>query len=376
MIWDRHAAALADFVTHPASRWRAPVAAVPRHQFVPQWWQRCPEGWMLHSGPADEEAWLAAAYQDTSLTTRVGPLHADHAKPDDHPEGWPTSSATLPSLLVRMFQHARIGERDELLDVGTGSGYGTALAALRLSDLQVTSVDVDPYLVDAARERLDRIRLRPRLAAVDATGELPGAYDRIVATVGVRPVPASWLAALRPGGRLVTTIGGTTLIVTAEKREDGSAVGRVEWDRAGFMRTRHGEDYPPASRDVLAVVRELDGEQVTTSPYPVLDVEQAWDLASMLDLTVPGILCGYAEEEGQRTAWLAHEDGSWARATAIGTEPPTVVHQGGPQRLWDALDEIRAYWLQHGELPVRGANVLITPDGQTRLARGSWRAVL
>ncbi|MEU9191145.1 hypothetical protein AB0D14_43005 [Streptomyces sp. NPDC048484] len=95
----------------------------------------------------------------------------------------------------------------------------------------------------------------------------------------------------------------------------------------------------------------------------------------MLDITVPGILYGYTEDAGLRTAWLAHPDGSWPRATAVGSDPSTV-HQWGSGRLWDTLDEIRAYWLQHGELPVRGAHVLITPDGRTRLARGAWRAEL
>ncbi|MGW7408498.1 hypothetical protein ACWGI9_33250 [Streptomyces sp. NPDC054833] len=36
-------------------------------------------------------------------------------------------------------------------------------------------------------------------------------------------------------------------------------------------------------------------------------------MTSRLDLTVPGILCGCAEEERQRTAWPAHEDGSARR---------------------------------------------------------------
>jgi hypothetical protein len=53
-----------------------------------------------------------------------------------------------------------------------------------------------------------------------------------------------WLAALRPGGRLVTTISGTALILTADKTDDGGVTGRIEWDRAGFMHTRTGADYP------------------------------------------------------------------------------------------------------------------------------------
>lgn len=377
MIWETAAADLAALVTHRSSRWRGPVARTPRHVFVPTWWESDGGRWELRE-PVNEEQWFPAAYADRSLITRVGDLHADRAKPDDHPMGRPTSSATLPSLVVAMFQHARMEDGDELLDVGTGSGYGTALAAQRLGDAAVTSIDVDPYLVEAARDRLAIAGLHPTVEAVDATGPLPvkaGKFDRIVATVSVRTVPPGWLAALCTGGRLVTTIAGTSLILTAEKRADGAAVGRVEWDRAGFMPARHGDDYPPGASGLLAAAHEIDGDVVTTSPYPAVDVANAWDLDSMLGITAPGIEHSYVDEGYRRTAVMAHADGSWARAESVGGER-TVVHQGGPRRLWDILDELRAYWLQHGELPARGARALITPEGETRLARGKWRAVL
>jgi hypothetical protein len=38
MTWEQHAARLAAEVTDPSSRWRPLVSAVPRHQFVPHWW--------------------------------------------------------------------------------------------------------------------------------------------------------------------------------------------------------------------------------------------------------------------------------------------------------------------------------------------------
>jgi protein-L-isoaspartate O-methyltransferase len=81
----------------------------------------------------------------------------------------------------------------------------------------VTSIDVDAYLVQAARDRLEGFGRRPRMVVADATGELPeGEYDRMIATVSVRPVPRSWLAALRPGGQIVTTIAQTSLLVSAK----------------------------------------------------------------------------------------------------------------------------------------------------------------
>lgn len=374
MNWESHAAALAAAVTHTGSRWRGPITSVPRHEFVPHWWTHLPTGWTPRHGHDNHEQWMTTAYANQSVITSVAGEHADHAKDNDRPIGLPTSSATLPRLVVNMFQHARIGDHDELLDIGTGSGYGTALAACRLGGTQVTSVDVDPYLTDAARDRLANIGLHPNLETVDATGPLPGTFDRIVATVAVRPIPASWLTALRPGGRLVTTIAGTSLIITADKHPDGGARGRVEWDQAGFMHARHGPgDYPPGIGELLTDAYLQEGDDVDTSPYPVVDVEQAWDLASMLALTAPGISHGYVEDCDERIAVMAHADGSWARATGRGGGR-AVVHQGGPRRLWSLLDEVRAYWLVHGQLPVRGVRVRIKPDGTTILAQGKWRA--
>lgn len=376
MIWSPHAQALAEVATHRTSRWRPLVANTPRHHFVPHWWERSNDAWTLRT--FDDGDWFRAVYRDASLVTRVGPHHADRAKPGDHPVGRPTSSATLPSLVVEMLRRAYLDDADALLYVGTGTGYGTALAVRRLSPEQVVSLDVDPHLVETARERLDALNLYPRIETADATGALPVAtesMDRIVSMVSVRTVPPSWLTALCYGGRLVTTIAGTSLIIVAEKENDGGATGRVLWDRAGFMPVRHGPDYPPGPAKLLAVAREQDGEETTTGPYPVVQVTEAWDLDSMLSVTAPGIVHEYRERNGHRTAIMAHPDGSWARATAEGTDRPTV-HQGGPRRLWDILDGIRHDWLATGELPVRGARVFITPDGRTTLARGKWHAKL
>ena len=145
MDWKARADRLAAEVTHPASRWRPLVAAMPRHVFVPRWWawsQRGPllwhDTWELRDGPADPPGWLDAAYSDKSLVTRVWPLHADHAGPADRPTGRPTSSQ-------------RLGERG------------------------VTSIDIDEYLTAIAAERLDSIGLRPRILNGDATG--PGGWS-------------------------------------------------------------------------------------------------------------------------------------------------------------------------------------------------------
>ncbi|MEU5302205.1 methyltransferase domain-containing protein [Streptomyces noursei] len=376
MDWETHARCLAADTVRPESRWHAPLAAVPRHVFVPRWWANEGDRWVLRDGPADPEAWMQAAYRNRTVVTRVGPLHADDVDPGtETAAGIPTSSSTLPGLVVAMYRHAVISDDSDVL-VTTGSGYGTALACRRLHDKRVTSIDVDPSLVEKAGERLESINLRPQMAVCDITGPLPGEFDRIVSTVSVRAVPASWLAALRPGGRLVTTLAETGLIITADKTADGGATGQVQWDRAGFMRTRAGEDYPHGIADRFEEIREAEGEHVTTGRYPVLNVREAWDIWSMLSLTSPGIEHRYETGENrQRRAWMVHPDGSWARVEGRWIDPPTV-HQGGPRRLWDELERIRHRLNAEGGLPVYGAQVRVDPDGTTHLSRGNWSATI
>jgi protein-L-isoaspartate O-methyltransferase len=342
--------------------------------FVPRWWAWKDDGWELRDGDSDHAKWLAAAYRDWTLVTRVGALHADHAGPGTRLTGSPTSSSTLPSLVAQMYRHASLDDRCTVLDVGTGSGYGTAVLCACLGDHRVTAIDVDPYLSAAATERLDEIGFQPRIITGDATGPLDGEWDRIAAMVSVKSVPPSWLRALKVGGRLATTLIGMGVILTAEKREDGGAAGRIERDQATFMRTRTGADYPPRDQALRDRARTEEGEHVERGRYPVLNVDEAWDVRTMLEILAPGIGHLYEENDGARIAVMTHSDGSWARAEERDDE--VTVHQSGPRRLWDYLDEVRDYWIRHGEVPFRGAWATIDPSGLITLRRGRWTATI
>ncbi|MFF4329672.1 methyltransferase domain-containing protein [Streptomyces sp. NPDC001591] len=379
MDWQQHAVRLADQVTDPDSRWLAPVAHTARHELVPRWWEYddAAEMWLLRDGASDPEAWARTAYSDVSVVTRVGARHADHGTAGDYADGMATSSSTLPSLVVRMLRHGRLGDGLSLLDLGTGAGGLTAYAARRLGDRSVTSIDVDPYLTEAAAERLARMGLHPAFHAVDATAEIPGRYDRIICTVAIRPGAGlrTVLGALHEGGRLVTTLAGTSLILTGWKGKNGELVGRIERDWAEFMLTRSGQDYPSALVKLFKLADQEAGEHVSTGRYPVLDVSNAWEVRSMFEVTTPGVQHHYTMRERRRTLLLVHRDGSWARAIGDWTAPPTV-HQGGPRRLWDALERIRSRLNVEGGLPIYGADARVTSDGVVHLSRGQWRGTL
>jgi len=377
MTWQPHARELARLVTHPVSRWRDPVAATARHLFVPRWWHPTGTEWQLRDGPSDTAAWLKAAYTDQTLVTQIGTLHADHAAPGQHTLGTPSSSSTLPSLAVQMYRHAHITATMDILDVGTGSGYGTALLCHRLGDQHVTTIDVDPYLTQAATSRLANLGLHPALITSDATGPLPGEYDRIVAMIAVRPVPPSWLTALRPGGRLVTTLTGTTAILAADKLDDGRAFGRIQRDWAGFMAARHGPGYPPSATEGCENLLTGDGEHTGPGRYPLVIIDHAWELRTMLSIQHPGIVNHHQiHSDGTATVWLAHPDGSRARGEGRPGEPSPLIHQSGPQRLWDLLDGLRDEWLAEGSFPVYGATAMVEHDGTIKLIRGKWHATI
>ncbi|MBC3844519.1 methyltransferase domain-containing protein [Streptacidiphilus sp. 4-A2] len=250
MNWQEAAKRLADEVTAAAPQWHEAVSNTPRHHLIPHWWERVPnsptEEWDLVSPSPLSEEHLSAVYRDETLVTRVGPDHADDAKPGERAKGSPTSSSTLPGLVVSMLHRLDLEPGKRTLDVGTGSGYSAALLSRRIGEQHVTSIDVDPYLVSAATQRLADFGQHPRMEAVDATGTLPdSAYDRIIATVSVRPIPETWLRSLRTGGKLVTTIAHTALLITANMGPDGVARGWVQPDPATFMETRRQADYPP-----------------------------------------------------------------------------------------------------------------------------------
>jgi hypothetical protein len=170
------------------------------------------------------------------------------------------------------------------------------------------------------------------------------------------------------------------LIIVADKNADGRATGYVAPESAGFMSTRHGENYDDILMDdapVWQAAQHADGKTVTTSRYPLMYVPDTWDVRSTLELLAPGIEHRqHTAKDGVRTVYMLHEDGSWARATAAERKDSATVHQGGPRRLWDELDRIRTWLVVDGDLPIRGAAVTISSNGTATLSRRGWSATV
>lgn len=113
-----------------------------------------------------------------------------------------------PFIVALMTEALQLSGRERVLEVGTGSGYQTALLALLARE--VWSVEIVPELSAQAAAALRTLGLpNVRLRVADGREGWPEAapFDRIVVTAAPAAVPEPLLAQLAPAGRLVIPVG-------------------------------------------------------------------------------------------------------------------------------------------------------------------------
>lgn len=133
----------------------------------------------------------------------IGVAYADVAIP--LPNG---SHMTPPRIAARMAQALEIHPADKVLEIGTGSGYVTALLASLSS--HVYSVEQDEDMIDIARKNLEHAAVQ-NVTLVQGNGleGLPGygSFDVIAVTGSVSQLDDTLLKQLNVGGRLFAITG-------------------------------------------------------------------------------------------------------------------------------------------------------------------------
>ena len=112
-----------------------------------------------------------------------------------------------PKLEARVVQELHLTRTDKVLEVGTGSGYLTAL--LSALSGHVTSVEIEPELSAMAKQNLDAYRRdNITLETGDAAhGWGNDTYDAIVLTGSTPVLPPAFQNSLNVGGRLFAIVG-------------------------------------------------------------------------------------------------------------------------------------------------------------------------
>jgi protein-L-isoaspartate O-methyltransferase len=162
--------------------WRQAFTVVPRHALVSRFYRTNDRAVIDSANPDDAATWLDTVYSNTTLVTQITPTGV-------------TSSGTMPGLIAKMLTALRINTGDNVLQVGTGTGYTAALLCERLGSNKVTTIDIDPDLSNDARTRLNHLGYTPTVVTDNgAHGYAPNApYDAILATCALRRIPTDWL---------------------------------------------------------------------------------------------------------------------------------------------------------------------------------------
>ncbi|HXI03600.1 MAG TPA: protein-L-isoaspartate(D-aspartate) O-methyltransferase [Candidatus Saccharimonadales bacterium] len=152
-----------------------------------------------------EEALAERAYSDSALPIGQG------------------QTISQPYIAAKMTEMLAPGREHRVLEIGTGTGYQTALLA-RLAG-EVFTVERIPALAERASSNLLQLGFRNvHLLIGDGSVGWPGMapFDRILVAAAAPDVPPSLAAQLAPGGRMVLPVGDArTQVLTLVVREEG-----------------------------------------------------------------------------------------------------------------------------------------------------------
>jgi protein-L-isoaspartate(D-aspartate) O-methyltransferase len=148
------------------------MAQVPRHLFVPQ-------------------AYRNRAYDDCALPTSKG------------------QTISQPYIVARMTEMLSVLPGDKVLEVGTGSGYQTAV--LVGMGAKVVTIERHEHLSQIARQTLESLGMAGEVTFQVGDGTLGWPdlvpYDGILVTAAAPAVPTSLQNQLADGGRIVIPVG-------------------------------------------------------------------------------------------------------------------------------------------------------------------------
>lgn len=259
------------------------------------------------------------------------------------------------------------GDRRSNAAVLPDTGYSTALACERLGgEGSVTSVEVDSRRLDQAASALFGAGYGLNLAVADGLyGYRPFApYDRINAALSVRAIPDSWPAQTRPGGKILTTLGGwlygyAPVLLTV--RGDGTADGPLLPGTISFMAAR--TQSPPALGNPAhwaALTRDA-GRRAARHHPDRLDIATAEGAFGrfLAQLAVPNAQLTAVGD----TAYVIDVLTGSAAAIAPSDGGPEV-RQTGPVRLWDAIEETWDRWDDAGRPGPGSFRMYVEPGSQ------------
>lgn len=115
-----------------------------------------------------------------------------------------------PAVVSRMTEWLDVREGQKILEIGTGSGWQTAILSYMVGKGTVYSVEIKPELVKFARKNLDKLGIK-NVNVISSDGSIgyPQAfpYDRIIITAACSEIPLPLLDQLAENGLIIAPVG-------------------------------------------------------------------------------------------------------------------------------------------------------------------------
>lgn len=140
-------------------------------------------------------------------------------------EGGARGQAMLaPRVEARLLQEANVQKHEKVLEIGTGSGYLTALLAHRAQ--RVVSLEIEPELADLARANLQKAGItNAEVRTANAAGRMQadGPFDVLVLGGSVAEMPELLLDQVKVGGRVIGVVGDEPMMRATVMTRTGDA---------------------------------------------------------------------------------------------------------------------------------------------------------
>ena len=181
------------------------------------------------------EWFVPSSLRDAAYENRALPIGLDQ-------------TISQPFIVAYMTQLLRLTPASRILEIGTGTGYQTAILALLGG--HVFTMERISALRDQAKENFERLNLTNITSELgDGSMGLPqhGPFDRILVTAAAPAPPPSLVEQLSDGGVMAIPVGGKSKQTIVRITRDGSKTIETESLECRFVRLVGNEGWPDQS---------------------------------------------------------------------------------------------------------------------------------
>ena len=174
-------------------------------------------------GKIPRHLFMDSSFEDHAYQDKAFPIAADQ-------------TISQPYTVAFQSELLELKPGEKVLEVGTGSGYQTAV--LCLLGAKVYSIERQRELYKKTKTFLSKIGYRPKYSRFgDGYKGIPeyAPYDKIIVTAGAPEVPMDLLSQLKVGGRLVIPVGTDVQIMTLFIRKSPKEFDKTEYGNFRFV---------------------------------------------------------------------------------------------------------------------------------------------